>query len=318
MINRRYFFQSIIAAGIGSSIHLNERSSFTKIGALKRDETLITILHTNDLHSRIDPLPAGDPYADKGGFARLATLVKRMRAQNPNTLVVDAGDVFQGTPYFNLFKGEAEYKGMSAIGYDVGTLGNHEFDNGVDALASAMRFATFDFVSANYEVTGTSIEPRVRPFIIRTLDQIRLGIFGLGINLAGLNTPNTTRGVRFLDPIETAQKMVRVLRTEEHCDLVICLSHLGYYPHPRHGEIGDTQVAALVDGIDFIASGHTHTFMSEPIRVHSPSGHETVIFQVGMSGAYLGRIDFTVKKGQRAAITGRALDTAVSNREAVG
>src|SRR5262249_37879752 len=145
-------------------------------------ETLITILHTNDTHSQIDPLPDNDrDYPNKGGVARRATLVKRVRRENPNTLLVDAGDVFQGTPYFNFYKGEVEYKSMSMIGYDVGTLGNHDFDNGVNALAAALKFANFDIVSTNYDFRGTALESRVKPYMTRDLGDVKVGLFGLGI-----------------------------------------------------------------------------------------------------------------------------------------
>ena len=151
-------------------------------------ETVITILHTNDTHSQIDPLPANDRNAGKGGVARRATLVKRIRKENPNTLLIDAGDVLQGTPYFNFYKGEVEYKAMSAIGYDVGTLGNHEFDNGVEALAAALKFANFDLVSANYDVKGTVLEGRVKPYVVKTVGGIRIGLFGLGVSPVALIT----------------------------------------------------------------------------------------------------------------------------------
>ncbi|MBA3438534.1 MAG: metallophosphatase [Pyrinomonadaceae bacterium] len=271
-------------------------------------ETLVTILHTNDTHSQIDPLPANDPYAGRGGVARRATLVKRVRAANPYTLLVDAGDVFQGTPYFNLYRGEVEYRAMSGIGYDVVTLGNHDFDNGVEALAAAMKFARFDFVSANYDVRGTVIEPRVKPYVVREIGGVRVGIFGLGIMLAGLNPPNTFKGIRYLDPVSAARDSVRLLREREKCSMVVCLSHLGYYPEPKANDVGDSQVAAQVNGIDFIASGHTHTFMEQPALVRQPSGRETVIFQVGKSGIYLGRVDFTVRDQRVTAVAGRLLD----------
>lgn len=273
-------------------------------------ETLITILHTNDQHSHIDPLPQNDKRAGKGGIARRATLVKRVRAENPNTLLVDAGDAFQGTPYFNLFKGEVEYKTMSAVGYDVVTLGNHDFDNGVQALAAAMKFATFEFVSANYDVKGTAIESRVKPYTVHVLDGVRVGIFGLGINLQGLNEASTYRGITFLDPVQSARSAVSALRGSERCSLVICLSHMGYYPQPKGHEFGDSQLAASVDGIDFIVSGHTHTFMERPVLVRQPSGAETLIFQVGYAGVYVGRVDFTMRDGKIASATGRLLELA--------
>jgi 5'-nucleotidase len=243
---------------------------------------------------------------------RRATLVKRIRKQNPNTLLIDAGDAFQGSPYFNFYKGEVEYKTMSAIGYDVGTLGNHEFDNGVDALAAAMKFANFPFVSANYDVRRTPIENLVKPYIVREVAGVRIGLFGLGISPEGLITPENFKGITYHDPVEVSRNVVKILREVERCDLVVCMSHLGFYPKPKNNEVGDTQVAAQVDGIDFIASGHTHTFMEKPVTQKQPSGKETVIFQVGKSGIYLGRVDFRVRSGKVTAWAGQLLDLRVA------
>jgi 5'-nucleotidase len=273
-----------------------------------KDETLITILHTNDQHSQIDPLPANDRNAGKGGVARRATLVKRIRAENPNTLLLDAGDSFQGTPYFNLYRGVVEYKAMTAIGYDVVTLGNHDFDNGVEALAEAMKHAKFEFVSANYDARGTAIENRVKPYVVREMGGVRVGIFGLGIKLEGLNPPESFKGVKYYDPVKVSVGAVKLLRERERCAMVVCASHLGYYPSPKGDEVGDSQVASQVDGIDFIASGHTHTFMQQPVMTKQPGGGNTVIFQVGKSGIYLGRVDFTVRANKVTAYAGRLLD----------
>src|SRR5829696_9929294 len=199
-------------------------------------ETLITILHTNDQHSQIDPLPANDRNAGKGGVARRATLVKRIRRENPNTLLVDAGDVLQGTPYFNFYKGEVEYKAMSVIGYDAGTLGNHEFDNGVEALAAALKFANFDIVSANYDVRGTVLEQRVKRYVVKTVDGIRIGLFGLGVSPAGLITPDNFKGITYIDPVIAAREVVKKLREEERCAFVVCMSHLGYFADGKRGD----------------------------------------------------------------------------------
>src|SRR5947209_517454 len=319
MINRRKFLGASFLGGVASCALASKSSplfGFARSYAAfavpllqpAKDETLITILHTNDVHSQIDPLPANDRNAGMGGVARRATLVKRIRAENPNTLLIDAGDAFQGTPYFNFYKGEVEYKSMSAIGYDVGTLGNHDFDNGVDGLAAAMKFANFDFVSTNYDVRGTAIESRVKPYVVRELAGVRIGVFGLGISPTGLITPENFKGITYHDPVKVSRGAVRVLRENERCAMVICASHLGYYPNPKGNEIGDTQVAAQVDGIDFIASGHTHTFMQQPVVTKTPSGGETIIFQVGKSGIYLGRVDFTVKQNKVTAYAGRLLD----------
>jgi 5'-nucleotidase len=317
-ITRRRFLGATVATTAGLALSSSAFSMFAparSYAALSEpllepsaDETLITILHTNDMHSQIDPLPANDRYAGKGGIARRATLVKRIRKEQPNTLLIDAGDCFQGTPYFNLYKGVVEYKAMSAVGYDVVTLGNHDFDNGIESLAEAMKSASFEFVSANYDVTGTAIANRVKPYVVREVGGVRIGIFGLGIKLEGLNPPESFKGLKYLDPVRMARGVTRLLRTQERCAMVICASHLGYYPQPKADELGDTQVVAQVDGIDFIASGHTHTFMKQPVLAKQPSGKDTVIFQVGKSGIYLGRVDFTVRRNKVTASAGRLLD----------
>src|SRR5829696_2820203 len=299
MINRRTFLMSSAVFGatlVGSPRYVLEASAA---------ETVITILHTNDTHSQIEPLPSNDANAGKGGVARRATLVKRIRKENPNTLLVDAGDVLQGTPYFNFYKGEVEYKAMSAVGYDVGTLGNHEFDNGVEALAAALKFANFDIVSANYDVKGTVLEQRVKRYVVKTLGGIRVGLFGLGVSPVALITPANFKGVTYIDPVIAARDVVKKLRDEERCAFVICMSHLGYF---EDGKRGDSLVAAQVDGIDFIASGHTHTFMEQPVTQTQPCGAKTLIFQVGKSGIYVGRVDFTFRAGKLVASAARLLD----------
>ena len=318
MISRRKFLSRSAAFGAvllasPSKLQLSNNSQFEWLTAPLLEtgpgETLITILHTNDTHSQIDPLPDNDKlFPGKGGVARRATLVKRVRKANPNTLLIDAGDVFQGTPYFNFYKGEVEYKAMSEIGYDAGTLGNHEFDNGVDALAAAMKFAKFDLLSTNYDVRGTPLEGRVKQYTVRQIGGVRIGLFGMGISPVGLITPANFKGITYQDPVEPVRKVVKVLRDTERCSLVVGMSHLGYYTEPREGQVGDSQVAAQVDGIDFIASGHNHTFMDKPVSVKQPSGKETLIFQVGRSGIYVGRVDFAIKAGKIAAARGRLLD----------
>ena len=299
MINRRKFLRT--SAAFAATLAAFPRDVFEASAA----ETVITILHTNDTHSQIDPLPPNDRNAGKGGVARRATLVKRIRKETPNTLLIDAGDVLQGTPYFNFYKGEVEYKAMSAIGYDAGTIGNHEFDNGVEGLAAALKFANFDIVSANYDFRGTALEQRVKRYVVKTVAGIRVGLFGLGVSPVGLITPANFKGVSYIDPVIAAREAVKKLRDEERCSLVVCMSHLGYKPDGREG---DSFLAAQVDGIDFIASGHTHTFMDQPVTQVQPCGAKTLIFQVGKSGIYVGRVDFTFRNGKLTASSGRLLD----------
>ena len=272
-------------------------------------ETLITVLHTNDTHSQIDPILDNDKtWAGKGGVARRATLVKRIRKDNPNTILIDGGDVCQGTPYFNFYKGEVEYKAMSLIGYDAGTLGNHEFDNGVESLAKALQFANFDIVSTNYDVRGSALENKVKKHSVKVVGGVRIGLLGLGIRPQGLITDDNFKPLKYMDPVGMARGAVKLLREQERCQMVLGMSHLGYYANPKGDEVGDSQVAAQVDGINFIASGHTHTFMEKPVLQISPSGTKTVIFQVGRSGIYVGRVDFLLRDGKVTAQAGRLLD----------
>ncbi len=317
MTTRRDFLGVTIAAGLTFSFPRALRSLYLPARAAvwapllqpEKGETLITVLHTNDTHSQIDPILENDKtYAGKGGVARRATLVKRVRQENPNTLLIDAGDVCQGTPYFNFYRGEVEYKAMSLIGYDAGTIGNHEFDNGVASLAKALSFADFEIVSTNYDVRGSALESRVRTHVVKEVGGLRIGLFGLGISPTGLITPDNFKPLQYLDPVRMSRGVTKLLREQERCTLVLGMSHLGYYPDPKNGEVGDTQVAAQVEGIDFIASGHTHTFMEKPVLQKNPAGKDTIIFQVGRSGIYVGRVDFTVRDGKVTASAGRLLD----------
>src|SRR5437762_10608896 len=211
MTKRRDFLRTAVVAGLGvplahsSSLHRWPEPALsisTPLLEPAKGETLITVLHTNDTHSQIDPILENDKqYAGKGGVARRATLVKRIRKENPNTLLIDAGDVLQGTPYFNFYKGEVEYKAMSMIGYDAGTIGNHEFDNGVESLARAMQFANFDIVSSNYDVRGCALENRVKTHVVKEVGGVRVGLFGLGISPKGLITDENFAPVKYLDPV---------------------------------------------------------------------------------------------------------------------
>jgi 5'-nucleotidase len=247
------------------------------------------ILHTNDTHSRIDPFPMdGGPNQGLGGVARRATLVERIRARHPNVLLLDSGDIFQGTPYFNFFGGEIEFKTMSAMGYDVATLGNHDFDNGVDGLTAMLPYAEFQFVSANYRVEGSPLEPFVRPYVVRDVGNTRVGIFGIGIAFEGLVLAALHEGVHHTDPFQAARRAVDELRSRG-CDLVICLSHLGH--RYRGDRPSETLLAQRVPGIDLILGGHSHTFLDEPEVFQHPGYGQTLVNQVGWGGMRLGRID---------------------------
>lgn len=252
----------------------------------------ITILHTNDVHSHIDPFGPNDGRnANKGGVARRATLIQRLRQENPNTLLLDAGDIFQGTPYFNYYGGELEFKLMSMLDYDAATIGNHDFDNGIDGLYAQLPHAQFDFVSANYNFKNTIMDGHVAPYKIFIKNGVRIGVFGLGIELEGLVGKDMFKETKYLDPIEIAQDMSRILKTEEQCDLIICLSHLGY-DYENQQKVSDRSLARSTKDIDLIIGGHTHTFLDEPTVETNRIGKSVLINQVGCYGLYVGKVDF--------------------------
>lgn len=252
----------------------------------------LTILHTNDVHSHIDPFPATDArFPNLGGAARRATLIGQIRRENPNTLLLDAGDIFQGTPYFNFYGGELEFRLMSKMGYQAATLGNHDFDNGLSGLLAQLPHAQFSFLSANYDFTNTVLDGYIKPWEVYVIDGIRVGVFGLGIELKGLVPGELYGETAYLDPVETAQEYTAILRGQEACDVVVCLSHLGYrYSDPNR--VSDQALAAATEGIDLILGGHTHTFMEKAEIATNRAGDPVLIHQVGCYGINLGRVDF--------------------------
>lgn len=253
----------------------------------------LTILHTNDVHSHIDPFPATDARnANMGGVSRRASLIETIRKENSNVLLLDAGDVFQGTPYFNYFGGELEFKLMSMMKYDLCTMGNHDFDNGIDGFYSQLHNASFDFVSANYDFKNTVLNTIVKPYKIFNKNGIKIGVFGLGIAFEGLVDKKNYKETVYLNPIEISQEMTRILKQEQKCDLIICLSHLGYEYKKEENKISDLKLAALTKDIDLIIGGHTHTFLDKPTVVKNLDGKDVLVNQVGCYGINLGRIDF--------------------------
>ena len=254
--------------------------------------TRITILHTNDVHSHIDPFgPNEGRNANRGGIARRAVLVNQIRTQNKNTLLLDAGDIFQGTPYFNYYGGELEFKLMSMLKYDAVTIGNHDFDNGIEGLYKQLPHAKFDFLSANYDFTNTILDTHVKPFKIFIREGIKIGVFGHGIELYGLVDKKMFKETKYMDPIEIAIETTRVLKSEG-CDLIICLSHLGYHYKKNPKKVSDLILAKSTSNIDLIIGGHTHTFLKKPTVVKNKVGKNTLVNQVGCYGLYLGQIDF--------------------------
>lgn len=302
-MKRRKFIQQSTAATALVGLGGLSLQSFTSSETKK-----ITILHTNDVHSHIDPFgPDDGRNANQGGVARRATLVESIRKENPNTLLLDAGDIFQGTPYFNYYGGELEFKLMSMLKYDLATIGNHDFDNGIDGLYAQLPHAKFDFVSANYDFSNTVMDTHVKPYKIFTKDNIKIGVFGLGIQLEGLVDKNMYKETVYNNPIEIAQDMSRFLKAKESCDLVICLSHIGYDYRNNSETVSDLKLARATKDIDLIIGGHTHTFLPKPTIEKNSEGNNVLVNQVGAYGLYLGKIDFYLEPGKGLKADGASI-----------
>lgn len=248
----------------------------------------IVILHTNDTHSQVEPNAV-----DMGGYARRLGEIEQIRGQEKNVLLLDAGDFSQGTPYFNFYKGRVEIEAMNMMGYDVATLGNHEFDNGIDTLAMVMKLATFPFVNANYNAVNTVLEGLYKQFIVIRKGGVKIGIFGLGVQPEGLIFKKNYGDLIYQDPVSKAIEVSDYLRNIEKCDLVICLSHLGANttePIPT-----DWDIAKLTTNVDIIIGGHSHQIIEKTIQ-NNAVGKPVIVAQMGKSGQYLGRIDLTFEK----------------------
>ena len=275
--------------------------------ACETSQKHITILHTNDTHSQIEPFAVDHhKYSNKGGVARRASLIEKIRKQNSNTLLLDAGDIFQGTPYFNYFGGEIEFKLMSLLKYDAATLGNHDFDNSIEGFYKQLPNANFDFVCANYDFKNTVLDTQVKPYKIFFKGGIKIGVFGLGIELQGLVSPSLYKETKYLNPIEITQDISKELKEDQNCDLIICLSHLGYrYRNPQR--ISDVKLASATRNIDLIIGGHTHTFLSEPTLAKNLDDKKVLINQVGAYGVNLGRVDFYFDEKNQKTSTGETI-----------
>ncbi|MBA9074151.1 5'-nucleotidase [Flavobacterium gossypii] len=302
-MKRRDFIQKTVAGSALLTVGGLSLSSFAPI-----DKKHITILHTNDVHSHIDPFPATDAKnPNMGGVSRRASLIESIRKENPNVLLLDAGDIFQGTPYFNYYGGELEFKLMSMLKYDLATMGNHDFDNGIDGFYSQLHNAKFDFVSANYDFKNTVLDGIVKPYKIFVKDGIKIGVFGLGVELDGLVDKKNYKETVYNDPISVSQEMTRILKTQEKCDLIICLSHIGYAYKNDPNKVSDLKLAAATRDIDLIIGGHTHTFLDKPTIVKNLDGIDTLVNQVGCYGINLGRIDFYFDTDKNKSHSGRTI-----------
>lgn len=257
----------------------------------------LTILHTNDTHSCIFPLAAtlaDTALADRGGYLRRVEAIKQERSIDPDLLLFDSGDFSQGSPYYSMYKGDVEIKLMNRMRYDAATIGNHEFDFGLDNMARIFRMAQFPIVCANYDFTGTVAADAVKPYVVIKRKGLRIGVFGLSPALDGLVDPKNCPGVKFLDPVETAKKMVTILRNEKKCDIVICLSHLGWL----NDGTGDQNLISKTKGIDLVLGGHSHTYFEQLQYIDNTDGKAIPDDQNGKHAIYVGKMKLKFEKGK--------------------
>ncbi len=298
MLNRRKFIQQ-------TAFTAGAMMASRWVGAADPGIQRLTILHTNDVHSRLEPFPMdGSRNQGLGGIAGRAKLIEDIRSKEEHVLLLDAGDIFQGTPYFNLYKGEPEIKAMSKMGYDACTMGNHDFDGGLENFATQLNHATFPVLLCNYDFTNTAMEHKSVPYKIFKKGKLRIGVTGVGIEMKGLVPDNLFGNTVYLDPIQKVNETAAMLKKEKDCDLVICLSHLGYQYKEDINRISDLILAKETEHIDLIIGGHTHTFLTEPVLVKNKKGSDVLVNQVGWAGIQLGRLDYEFSRFKKKNLAG--------------
>jgi len=288
-MKRRTFVRNGGLASIGLATGLHAANLYVP------RTTSFTILHTNDVHSRIEPFAQdGSRYAGLGGAAKRAELIKSIRAEQENVLLLDCGDIFQGTPYFNFFGGEIEFKLMDKMQYDAATIGNHDFDGGINGLYKQAAKSNFSLINCNYNFSDTVMHDQVKPYQVFHKGGVKVGVLGVGIELEGLVPQTLYKNTTYQDPLKTANKTAQMLKKELGCQYVICLSHLGY--KYKGDKVSDHTLAAESSDIDLILGGHTHTFLDEPTILSNKLGKPILVNQVGWAGIILGQMEIEFEK----------------------
>lgn len=268
-------------------------TAFTVTGMARVKKLLI--LHTNDTHSCVMPLKttlADTLQAGRGGFLRRLAMLDQERRKNPDLLLFDSGDFSQGSSYYSMFKGDVEVGLMNMMRYDAATIGNHEFDFGMENMARLFRMADFPIVCANYDFTGTCVEGLVKPYVVIRRNGVKIGVFGLSPKMRGLVSDKNCVGVKYLDPVRAAQKTADLLKNKEKCDLVVCISHLGW----NIGGDDDVLMMKNTRNIDIVLGGHSHSYFKQEKWVKNLDGVSVPNDQNGKSGIFVGRLEVEMKK----------------------
>jgi 5'-nucleotidase len=296
MQNRREFLKISLAGAVLSAVASPMSLQAAEV------KTPLTILHTNDVHSHIEPFADDDKkYPGLGGAAHRATILDNIRKKSDNVLVLDAGDIFQGTPYFNFFQGDLEIDLMNKMRYDAATIGNHDFDGGIDTLAKQITRSNFPFVNCNYDFTNTPVAGKVHKHVVIKKGKLKIGITGCGVELNGLVPDKLYVNTKYLDPVKCVQEQVDILKYEKKCHLIICLSHLGY--KYDNAKVSDIVLAKQTTNIDLIIGGHTHTFLEKPDVQKNKDGKDVLINQVGWAGIQIGQLEYFFEKSFRKKLS---------------
>lgn len=303
-MDRRYFIRNILMGSAAAGLGVIPSDLLAAENLVK-----ITILHTNDLHCQIESFSrTGNVKDNRGGMAFVSAMAEKFRNENPNTLLFDAGDMFQGTPYFNYFKGEPILKLMSAAGYDAGTIGNHEFDNGLEGILEGLPHAKFPFICSNYDFSDTILKGKFRRWKTFRRDGLKIGVYALGIELNGLVAEKNYGNTKYLNPLEVAMEMESFLKNGKKCDLIICLSHLGL--RYREERVSDILLAEKTIATDLIIGGHTHSYLKEPLVIKNAAQKDVIVNQASWGGQVIGKIDFIFEKmsGKRKNISSKNIE----------
>jgi 5'-nucleotidase len=300
MRTRRHFLKQ---AGIATALLAGGNFPFRSLATAGTAHGL-TILYTNDVHSQLQPFPEDAPqYAGLGGAAARAALIAGIRKESEHVLLLDAGDMFQASPLFDLYQGTPEMNIMNSMQYDAVTIGDHDFDGGIEVLARQCAAASFPVLCSNYKTEGTLLHNKLQPYTVLNKGALRVGIFGVGVQLKGLAPDNIASAIGYIDALAVANDMARRLKQKEHCHLVICLSHLGL--EYNYNKVSDRTLAAASEHIDVIIGGHSHSFLYTPLRLKNKHGNEILVCQAGWGGAHLGRLDF-IFSDQKNILSGNA------------
>ena len=263
------------------------------VAADAQTEKKLVIFHTNDPHSCIMPMNenlADTAVAGRGGFLRRIAMLEEERKKHPDMMYFDSGDFSQGSAYYTMYKGEVEVGLMNMMGITAATIGNHEWDYGIEQLVKNIKMANFPVVCTNCDFTDTPLEKLVKPYIIIKRDGVKIGVIGVTTQLEGLVDKKNYQNTKYLDPVECARKTAEMLKEKKKCDIIVCISHLGW------SEKGDIELIKNTRYIDIVLGGHSHSRFKDLKYVEDMDCKAVAVDQNGKGGVNVSKITVTLEK----------------------